>query len=79
MPVYEYQCADCDTTFEMLRRMSMANAAATCSQCGSHATSRAISLFSAISKNSSGETQAVSGTGSSCASCAATNCATCSQ
>jgi putative FmdB family regulatory protein len=79
MPIYEYHCDDCDRTFEKLRSMSQANAPAPCTYCGSLATSRAISLFAATSRSNSGETRAVSGTGSSCASCAATSCATCSH
>ena len=79
MPLYEYTCADCGTTFEMLRPMSKANAPAPCVQCTSAATSRAISLFAAISKGSDGTTRAVSGAGGGCASCSATSCATCNH
>jgi putative FmdB family regulatory protein len=79
MPVYEYNCTDCDKTFDRLRPMSKADAPAACTYCGSDATSRAISLFSAISKSNGGESRAISGTGSGCASCAATSCATCSH
>ena len=42
-------------------------------------TARAISLFAAISKGNNGETRAISGTGSGCASCGASSCATCSH
>jgi len=79
MPIYEYCCAECHTTFEKLRPMSKAETQAICTHCGSADTSRAISLFSAISKGGNGETRAVSGTGPSCASCSATSCATCSH
>ena len=79
MPIYEYQCTDCQNTFEKLRPMSKANAPAACVQCGSDQTSRAISLFAAISKSSNGESRSVSGTSSACSSCAATSCATCSH
>jgi len=77
MPIYEYRCAECRTTFEKLRPMSQANAAVSCTHCGSADTSRAISLFAAISKGNNGETRAISGTGSGCASCGASSCATC--
>ncbi len=77
MPIYEYRCADCHATFEKLRSMSQADLPAECVCCGSPHTSRVVSLFAAISKSSSGETHTVSGTGHSCASCAATSCATC--
>jgi putative FmdB family regulatory protein len=79
MPIYEYRCVDCEATFEKLRPMSRADAPASCVRCGSDHTSRAISLFSAISKSSNGGTHAVSGTSSGCASCAGTSCATCSH
>jgi putative FmdB family regulatory protein len=80
MPLYEYDCADCGTTFEKLRPMSKAGSPAVCSHCGSAHTSRAISLFTAISRgDSAGASRAISGTGGGCASCAATSCATCSH
>jgi putative FmdB family regulatory protein len=77
MPLYEYRCAGCDKTFEMLRPMSKADAQAICAYCGSADTSRAISLFAAFSKGDNGAARRVSGTGSGCASCAATSCAGC--
>jgi putative FmdB family regulatory protein len=77
MPIYEYECANCHATFEKLRPMSQANAPAACSQCGSTDTSRAISLFSAISKGGNGDSRAVSGTGGGCATCGTHNCGSC--
>lgn len=79
MPIYEYRCAECQSTFEMLRPMSKADSSAACTHCGSKHTSRAISLFSAISRGGNGETRAVSGAGGGCGSCAGTHCATCSN
>ncbi|MBN1811787.1 MAG: zinc ribbon domain-containing protein [Anaerolineae bacterium] len=78
MPIYEYQCADCGAKFGKLRPMSQADSPAACLQCGSGRTSRVLSLFSAMSKGSNGHSHTVAG-GSSCASCAAHNCATCGQ
>jgi putative FmdB family regulatory protein len=77
MPIYEYRCGECRTTFEKLRPMSKADAPVSCAHCGSADTNRAISLFAAISKGNNGETRAISGSGSGCASCAAASCATC--
>jgi putative FmdB family regulatory protein len=77
MPIYEYVCADCRTTFEILRPMSKANAPAPCAQCGGYHTSRGISLFAAVSRGSNGETRQVSGSG--CGSCAGTHCSTCNH
>ena len=79
MPIYEYRCTECQATFEKLRPMSKADALASCTNCGSNHTTRAISLFSAISKGGNGESRAISGTGSGCGSCAATHCATCNN
>jgi putative FmdB family regulatory protein len=79
MPIYEYECAHCKATFEKLRPMSQANAPAACTHCGSTNTTRALSLFSAISKGSNGGSRAVSGTGGGCASCGGTSCSTCSH
>ena len=79
MPIYEYRCNDCKTTSQKLRPKSKANAPAPCSICGSTDTSRAISLFSAISKSSNGGSHAVTGTGCGCGSCSGKSCATCSH
>ncbi len=79
MPLYEYRCGDCDTTFVRLRPMSKSDAPADCSNCSSPNTSRAISLFSAISRSGNGESHMVSGTSAGCASCGGTKCATCSH
>ena len=79
MPIYEYHCADCDSDFEKLRPMSKAAVPAPCAYCGGQHTMRAISLFSAISKSSNGESRSVSGTAGGCSSCAAVSCATCSH
>jgi len=79
MPLYEYNCAECRTKFEKLRPMSKADVPVACSQCGSMNTSRAISLFSAVSKGRNGSSQASGGTSGGCATCAATSCATCNH
>ena len=49
MPVYEFQCTDCDHTFsEFFRRISSAKEGASppCPRCASTATVRRISSFS---------------------------------
>jgi putative FmdB family regulatory protein len=79
MPIYEYKCADCHSTFEKLRPMSQAEAPTPCVHCGSSYTSRAISLFAAISKSGNGAAHAVSGTHGGCGSCAGKSCASCSH
>ena len=73
MPLYEYECSDCETRFDALRGMSEADDPIDCPQCGSHDTRRMISLFSAL-----GDQGVIAGGGSACASCSpSASCATC--
>jgi len=75
MPLYEYQCSDCEMCFDALRAMSDADALIACPKCGSENTCRMISLFSAI-----GSGRVIAGAGSSCGSCTpSASCATCSS
>ena len=76
MPLYEYYCSDCEIKFEALRRMSQADSDIACTACEGMNTSRAISLFSAISKGNGDESRPLGGK-SGCATCSATSCATC--
>ena len=76
MPLYEYHCTDCKIKFEALRGMSQADSPIACVHCEGMSTSRAISLFSAISRGNGGESRPLGGK-SGCASCSATSCATC--
>lgn len=59
MPIYEYQCEECDADFELFIRSLSQAAAPKCPQCGSHRVKKAISLFGV------GRTSA-SGLGASC-------------
>ncbi len=75
MPLYEYECSDCEARFDVLRSMSKADDAVACPKCESENTHRAISLFSAI-----GSEGVIAGSGSSCASCSpSSSCATCAH
>ena len=76
MPLYEYVCNGCECKFEVLRRMSQADAPVDCPQCQHQGARRAISRFAALRKGSDGNTSAVAG-GGSCASCGASSCAGC--
>ena len=60
MPLYEYYCADCRDTFEVLRPMSKADAPIQCKSCESVKTSRALSLFAAHTGSSSSAPSATS-------------------
>ncbi len=65
MPLYEFQCADCQDDFEELVRSSAAVAEVKCPQCGSQQVRRKISVFA--SKSSAGPGFASSPAASSCA------------
>ena len=76
MPIYEYTCTDCDLTFELMRPFSEADKDAPCPRCHNRAR-RIMSACVCLSKNSSGETSRVSGSGSSCDTCSDSSCTTC--
>ncbi len=76
MPIYEYVCSDCGLKFELLRRLSQANEKAPCPSCHNSAE-RIFSSFACFSKDESGLTNPIAGTGSSCASCGAPSCDSC--
>lgn len=73
MPLYEYECSDCEARFEALRAMSAADEAIACPKCEGENTHRVLSLFSAI-----GGEGVIAGSGASCSSCTSSSCATCS-
>jgi putative FmdB family regulatory protein len=64
MPLYEFQCADCQDDFEELVRSSAAVAEVKCPQCGSEQVRRKISVFAS---KSSGLSFAAAPAASSCA------------
>jgi putative FmdB family regulatory protein len=45
MPLYEFQCIECDRSFEELVRTSTATADVKCPECGSDHVRRKVSLF----------------------------------
>lgn len=71
MPIYEYQCQECKSNFELIRPMKEADSTAPCINCQSENVRRKISLF-----NASSEGRAIAGS-SGCSGCAAGNCSTC--
>ncbi len=46
MPIFEYQCQECEENFEILQLSHEDEAAVGCPQCGSEQTERLISAFS---------------------------------
>ena len=72
MPLYEYYCRSCGTTFELLQPMSRSTERATCA--GGHAgAERTVSLFAAGTREGNGEAPAAAAGG--CSSCAGSSCA----
>ncbi len=76
MPLYEYVCDDCHCRFELIRRASQADEPVNCPKCQHVGARRALSRFSALSRQGDGSTNRVSG-GGPCASCGASSCAGC--
>jgi putative FmdB family regulatory protein len=79
MPIYEYLCRDCRTTFDTLRSISQADDPIECTNCHSMNTTRAISLFAAHSVEPGGGVQTITGgNGGGCTACSTpTACSTC--
>jgi putative FmdB family regulatory protein len=75
MPLYEYVCSQCGCKFELIRPIGRSNEAAPCPSC-QHEAGRVLSPFTSFSKDSSGLATPVGG--SSCASCSAASCDSCS-
>jgi putative FmdB family regulatory protein len=73
MPLYEYICMDCKTTFDELRSISQADDPIRCSACEGSRTSRKISLFYAQSDGRS-----IAGSAPACSSCSTSTCSSCS-
>jgi len=73
MPLYEYVCQACETRFERLRPLSAIDDPANCPE-GHPEAHRVISMFSAVSKDASGEPNLISagcgGCGGGGANCA---------
>ena len=72
MPIYEYNCQDCGTRFEVLRAIKEADAPIACKKCAGQHTRRAMSVFNAQSGG-----RAVAGTSGGCAGCESGSCASC--
>lgn len=51
MPMYEYECIECEAVTEVLRPMSRADAPIACEGCGGEKTKRKQSVFAAGTSN----------------------------
>ncbi|MEI7646283.1 MAG: zinc ribbon domain-containing protein [Chloroflexales bacterium] len=52
MPLYEYQCPDCDTRFERLVRSSESAPTIACPTCGGERSARVLSMFATVGPRS---------------------------
>ena len=62
MPIYEYYCADCKTEFDKLVKLSDANVAQDCPECGGQHTQKKLSTF-ATRGGSTGQSMSASSCG----------------
>ena len=74
MPIYEYQCEDCNNCFESI---VFGNEQPNCPSCNGENVNRLMSACSFFSKGSQGQTVKAPAGSSSCSGCAATSCSTC--
>ena len=65
MPIYEYLCQDCDTTYERLVRSS--SDTIECPKCGSSKKDLQFSVFASSKPNGSSASSSESTSASSCA------------
>lgn len=68
VPIYEYRCDECGTTFELRREASASSAPATCA--AGHRARRVLSLFATVGQSAPASEQPAAGCGPGCA-CAA--------
>jgi putative FmdB family regulatory protein len=78
MPIYEYDCGDCERRFEILVRDDEDKSPA-CPDCGGRRCARAFSTFAMGGRSSASSSSSSSGGGgsSACAGCSRTSCAGC--
>ena len=77
MPIYEYQCKQCQCDFEYL--VLGASTPDHCPRCNSAKVTKLMSAGTFLSKGSGGETVNSSAGASSCSGCAASSCAGCAH
>jgi len=63
MPLYEYQCQDCQESFEKIVRFSEADLLPPCPNCGSKDTRKKISAAAALGGASGGSSGGSCGSG----------------
>lgn len=61
MPLYEYQCADCRESFEVLQRLGEGAAGLQCPSCGGDDLAKQFSTFAASTAPATGSRSAAPG------------------
>ena len=77
MPIYEYQCQDCQQEFELLRSFKDADAEVTCTGCQGKNVQRKLSLFNATSSNGALTGSGAHADSGGCGSCTGGSCSSC--
>ncbi len=72
MPIYEYQCHQCGTHFELIRAYSQADSPAPCPHCAGSETRRELSRVNAFSGGKS-----LTESSHSCGGCSGGTCSSC--
>ncbi len=67
MPIYEYQCHDCEKPFELFVRSVSNPPPAVCPECGSEHVEKAVSAFATAVSGASPFGGAAASSGASCA------------
>jgi len=66
MPIYEYSCEKCKTTFSLLQRIGSSEKDTVCPKCGSGEVKKKFSVFGcSASRSISGVSSSVPGSGGS--------------
>lgn len=64
MPIFEYQCEECKTKFEILHKNSSSNEEVLCPKCHSKKSKKLISSFNSVESGSSDFSNSSCATGS---------------
>ncbi len=51
MPIYEYECRNCEEKFEMLRNINDSDGTVKCPRCGVKSAKRVLSVFATVSSS----------------------------
>jgi len=72
MPIYEYVCQDCDTTYERLVRSN--SDAIACPKCGSSKKELQFSVFASAKPNGASASESASSSAASSCACTPRSC-----